>query len=117
MNRRTAVFAVLLALGLAGAVLARVFLMGEPPLVEIREVWEHHEMYESRSLRVSGTLERFLEGHPKEHYVVESAAGYRIGVEAPGLDALNGSMVTAAGEVTFDEERGLRLESAVVTRH
>ncbi len=86
----------------------------DPAAADIREVWEHHEMYEGQSLRVTGTLKRFLPGLPKEHFVVESEDGYRIGVEAAGLQPLDGAPVDAVGQVTFDEERGLRLEAASV---
>ncbi len=115
MKRSWAGITVLLAVVLVAVVTMRVVLPGAPSSAEIREVWEHHEMYEGKSLRVSGTLKRFLAGRPKDHYVVESADGYRIGVEAAGLEALEGLPVTAEGEVTFDEERGLRLEPATVT--
>ncbi len=115
MNRNWAGIAVLLVIALAGVVTVRLALPVEPSGADIREVWEHHELYRGEFLRVAGTLKRFLKGRPKDHYVVESADGYRIGVEAAGLEALEGLQVSAEGKVTFDEERGLRIEEASVT--
>ncbi len=114
MNQKWVGIALLLAIVVAGAVVAR-FSPGSPQAIEIREVWEHHELYEGKSLSVSGTLRRFLAGLPKEHYAVESSDAYRIGVESTGLEALEGLTVTAEGPVIFDEESGLRLEPATVT--
>lgn len=117
MRRNWLGIATLLAIALAVAAAVWVFFPANASDADIREVWEHHEQYQDQSLRVSGTLKRFLKGQPKEHYVVESPDGYRIGVEAMGLEALEGAQVTAEGKVTFDENRGLRLAEATVTAH
>ncbi len=114
MKRIGICIVVIAAIAVAGLIALQDGPTVAPSGAEIREVWEHHELYEGKSLRVSGTLRRFLEGQPKEHFVVESADGYRIGVEAEGLEGLDGAQVAAEGRVTFDEESGLRLAAASV---
>ena len=115
VKRNRSALALALAVVLVAMLVKLVVQPGATPDAEIRKVWEHHEVYEGNSLRVSGTLKRFLKGTPKDHYVLESDDGYRIGVDAAGLDALEGTQVTAVGQVVFDERRGLRLEPVTVS--
>ena len=113
----TARYGVLVAAAFAGAAAGYVFLPTHTVNVDIREVWMRREPYLGKTLRVSGTLKRFLKDRPKDHYAVESDDGYRIGVEAPGLETLVGQEVTVVGTAVFDEKKGLRLVAASVTVH
>ena len=82
---------------LVGAVLGHFFMPTKPAEADIREVWMRREAYLGKNVRVSGTLKRFLRDEPKDHYAVESDDGFRIGVEAPGLETFKGQEVTAEG--------------------
>ena len=115
MNQRWPRIAFLLVAALVGAAALRVSLPAKTVEADIREVWMHREAYLGKSLRVSGTLKRFLKDLPKDHFAVESSDGFRIGVEAPELVRLEGRQVTAEGTAVFDEIKGLRLAPASVT--
>ena len=102
------------AAALIGAAIVYSGFRPKPVDADIREVWMHSENYIGKSVRVSGTLKRFLEGQPKDHYALESKDLFRIGIEAPGLVKLVGREVTAEGKVVFDETKGLRLLASSV---
>lgn len=114
MNQRRFRSVFILTAALIGGFAAYRFLPVRPVDVEIQEVWMHREAYIGRPVRVSGTLRRFLKGLPKDHYAVESHDGFRIGVESPDLEAMEGRSVTAVGKTVFDETLGLRLSPASV---
>ena len=85
--------------------------------VQISELWKNRQVYMGKRVRVAGTLKVFLQGKPEEHYAVESADLFRIGVEGvrpQKLRAYLNTRVRAEGRMRFSDKQGGYLSKAKI---
>lgn len=79
-----------------------------PADVPVRLLWMERERWEGRKVRTAGTLKRFLEGKPRDHFALEDE-GFRVGLRGePGeLDGLLGRRLSVEGRFRFDPDVGI----------
>lgn len=80
-----------------------------PADVPVRLLWMERERWEGRKVRTAGVLKRFLQGQPRDHFVLEDE-GFRVGVRGEPkerLERLQGRRLEVEGRFFFDRDFGI----------
>lgn len=81
--------------------------------VAVQDLWTRPERYLGERVQTDGTLRIFLSGTEREHYAVEDARQFRVGVEGVPKDELRvllDQLVRVEGRLIFTS-RGLFIDT------
>lgn len=86
---------------------------GQAVAVTVRQLWRSAEAYEGERVKTDGVVRVFSPGSPDEHYALEQAGQYRVGLRgAPDreLARLVGATVAVEGVLRFEEGFGFAIQ-------